>query len=56
MAYNRMSQQFHGSQHNRNRKKEDVNDALMRLVSFPVLVAGLSPRLPLQRLTGITAR
>lgn len=31
MAYNRMSQQFHGSQHNRNRKKEDVNDALMRL-------------------------
>ncbi|KAJ5086497.1 hypothetical protein NUU61_007804 [Penicillium alfredii] len=33
MAYNhRMSQQFHGSQpHNRGRKKEDENDALMRL-------------------------
>lgn len=37
MAYShRMSQQFHGSQqHNRGggRKKEDENDALMRLVS-----------------------
>jgi hypothetical protein len=36
MAYhNRMSQQFHSSQqqHNRGRKKEDENDALMRLVS-----------------------
>lgn len=34
MAYNnRMSQQFHGSQqHGRGRKKEDENDALMRLV------------------------
>ncbi|BCS19149.1 kinetochore-associated Ndc80 complex subunit NUF2 [Aspergillus puulaauensis] len=33
MAYNnRMSQQFHGSQqHGRGRKKEDENDALMRL-------------------------
>ncbi|KAJ5893597.1 hypothetical protein N7495_005288 [Penicillium taxi] len=32
MAYNnRMSQQFHGQQHNRSRKKEDDNDALMRL-------------------------
>lgn len=30
-----MSQQFHGSQqqHNRNRRKEDESDALMRLVS-----------------------
>lgn len=36
MAYNnRMSQQFHGTQqnHNRGRKKDDDNDALMRLVS-----------------------
>lgn len=37
MSYgHRMSQQFHGSQqhHNRGgRKKEDENDALMRLVS-----------------------
>lgn len=34
MAYNnRMSQQFHGSQQQgRGRKKEDENDALMRLV------------------------
>lgn len=33
MAYNRMSQQFHGNQqHSRGRKKEDENDALMRLV------------------------
>ncbi|KAK2737198.1 kinetochore-associated Ndc80 complex subunit nuf2 [Onygenales sp. PD_40] len=32
MAYNsRMSQQFHGSQHQRNRKKEPDPDALMRL-------------------------
>jgi hypothetical protein len=35
MAYNhRMSQQFHGSQQqNRNRKKDDDSDALMRLVN-----------------------
>lgn len=34
MAYNhRMSQQFHGQHHGRGRKKEDENDALMRLVS-----------------------
>lgn len=35
MAYNRMSQQFHGQQqHGRGRKKEDESDALMRLVSI----------------------
>lgn len=35
MSYNhRMSQQFHGNQQQRKgRKKEDENDALMRLVS-----------------------
>ena len=33
MSYNHMSQQFHSTQNSRNRKKEDVNDALMRLVS-----------------------
>lgn len=36
MAYNhRMSQQFHGTQqhHGKHRKKDDENDALMRLVS-----------------------
>jgi hypothetical protein len=35
MSYNhRMSQQFHGTQQQRKgRKKEDENDALMRLVS-----------------------
>lgn len=32
---NRMSQQFQGNQqHGRGRKKEDENDALMRLVSL----------------------
>lgn len=32
---NRMSQQLHGNQHHgRGRKKEDENDALMRLVSL----------------------
>lgn len=36
MGYNsRMSQQFQGNQHHgRGRKKEDENDALMRLVSL----------------------
>lgn len=36
MGYNnRMSSQFQGTQHqNRGRKKEDENDALMRLVSW----------------------
>lgn len=36
MGYNsRMSQQFQGNQqHGRGRKKEDENDALMRLVSL----------------------
>lgn len=29
-----MSQQFHGQHHGRNRKKDDENDALMRLVGF----------------------
>jgi hypothetical protein len=47
MAYNhRMSQQFHGSQqpHGRSRKKEDENDALMRLVSpLPMPETGRVP-------------
>lgn len=34
MAYNhRVSQQPHGQHHGKNRKKDDENDALMRLVS-----------------------
>lgn len=46
MAYNhRMSQQFRGSQqhHGRGRKKEDENDALMRLVSIWPSLSGHFP-------------
>lgn len=67
MAYNnRMSQQFHGSQqHGRGRKKEDENDALMRLVrsqrpyyDFPLyrlLTSKLSPIKKLQAVLMISA-
>lgn len=45
MAYNnRMSQQFGSQQQGRSRKKDDDNDALMRLVSFSSSYHAESPR------------